>query len=407
MKKYFLLAFAVGLMYAVPLSAQLFNGLFAGDKKVSVAIPHAPTIGLTVRRIAFGAPTGDCAEDMVDSLLLPDFQKQNVDVVDQQHLNQILAEQNFSQNGAVSQQDEISMGRILGPSVLIFVKIYECAPDMQHLQSNQRNFLNNSVQTTFISQTRFSIRGTVEVTNLTTGQVLGSNPFVSHQQQQTAATDGWPEFPPQDQVKEAAMSDAANQVFDLFFPWTENVNLTFYDDKDCGLKEAFQLYQSGDRAGALRMSEDNLTQCKSSHKNEKVLARAYYNAGLTSMIAGHFDQGREYLQTAMQMKGADSAGAALEVCGRIQTGTSLAQQYEANIARIPPPSPINMTARPPVAVPPPAISAQAKPLTGSGSGPAAKPSAAERLRKLDQLLKQGLITRKDYDAKKAEILSEL
>jgi TPR repeat protein len=392
------------LLCVVPLSAQFFKNLLEGDKKVPVIIQHPPTIGLTVRRIAFGSPSGACAEDMVDSLLIPDFQKQNVDVVDQQHLDQILAEQNFSRNGAVSQQNEISLGRILGPSVLIFVKIYECNPDMQHLVNNQRNYLNNTVQTTYISQTRFSVRGSVEVSDLTTGQILGSNPFESHQQRQTTSVSGPPEFPPQDEVKEAAMRDAAAQVHDFFFPWIEEVSLTFYDDKDCGLKEAYQLYQSGDHAGALQMSENNLTQCKASHKNEKTLGHAYYDAGLTSMVAGQYEQAQTYLRQAMQMKGSDAAVTALDACSRAQAGAAQVQQYQAKLARIPTPAPMNLTAQAPAVVP---TSTQAAPGPGAAAGTAAKPSPATRLRNLDQLLKQGLITRKEYDAKKAQILSEL
>lgn len=398
------LTLVVGLLCVVPLQAQFFKNLLAGDKKVPVMIQHPPTIGLTVKRVAFGTPTGDCAEDMVDSLLMPDFQQQNVDVVDQQHLRQILSEQNFSQGGEVSQQDKISLGKILGPSALIFVQVYECNASKQPLVSNQRNYLNNTVQTTYISQTRFSVRGSVQVTDLTTGQVLGSHPFESHQQRQTTSTAGQPEFPQSDEVKEAAMQDAANQVHRVFFPWTETVDLSFYDDKNCGLKEAYQLYQSGDHAGALQMSKNNLTQCKPSHKNEETLARAYYNAGLTSMVAGHYDQAKTYLQQAMQMKGAEAAVTALEACNRAQAGSAQVQQYQAKLARVPAPAPMNLTAQAPTAAP---ASTQAAPVTGAAAGSAAKPSAAERLRNLDQLLKRGLITKKDYDAKKAQILSEL
>ena len=45
---------------------------------------------------------------------------------------------------------------------------------------------------------------------------------------------------------------------------------------------------------------------------------------------------------------------------------------------------------------------------GSGGGSTAKPeSVEERLRKLDDLLKKGLITKEEYDKKRAEILKDV
>ena len=45
--------------------------------------------------------------------------------------------------------------------------------------------------------------------------------------------------------------------------------------------------------------------------------------------------------------------------------------------------------------------------SGSGSGSEPKESVEQRLKKLDELLKKGLITKKEYDEKRAEILKEL
>lgn len=344
---------------------------------------------------------------MVDTLLMPDFQQHNLDVVDRQHLDQILAAQNFSREGDVSARDEISLGRVLGPSVLVFVKIYECAPDMQHLQNNERNYLNNTAQAIYISQTRFSVKGSVEIADLTTGQVLGSTPFESHEQRQTQSVQGPPEFPPQDEVKQASMSDAGKQIHSTFFPWTESVPLVFYDDKDCGLKDVYDLYQRGDHDGSRKLAESSLVQCKGAHKNEKSLVRAYYDVGLAYLLAGQFDKCSEYFTQAMQSKGAEAAGVASEACGRAQAGADQVKRYEAKLASLPAPAPINFSAQAPppqAAAPAPQQSTQAD---ASPAGAAAKPSAEVRLKKLDDLYKQGLITKKDYDAKKAEILSEL
>lgn len=383
-----------------PAQFQIFKVV---DKTVSVPIPHAPTVGLTVKRIAFGPPSGPCADELVNSQIMPDFQRNNIEVVDRQHLAQILAEQNFSQ----TQQGELALGKILGPSVMIFVRVDDCTPSQDHLVDNSQKNLSGQVITTFISKTRISIHGSLEVADLTTGQVLGSHPFAAAPEKQNALTGGYPEYPPIDEVRETALRDAGAQIHNDFFPWMDSVRLFMHDDKDCGLKQVADLVHGGDRAGALQLSQTNLTQCKT-QKNEKVLARAYYDAGIASMMSGDYDQAKPLFSQAMQMKGADEAAAAMQACDRAEAGSAAVKQYEAKLAAIPAPAPISFAPPTPVASPQQQAAPSQPQQAGQVSSPeASKPTVESRLKKLDQLLKQGLITKKEYDAKKAEILNDL
>lgn len=392
----------LGVLVTSPAVAQL--QLFkVVDKTVAVQIPHPPTIGLTVKRVAFGPPSGPCADELVNSHVMSDFQLHKIEVVDREHLSQILAEQNFSQ----TQQQELALGRILGPTVMIFVRVDECSPDQQHLIGQTERTWNGQQVTPYISKTRFALRGSLEAVNLTTGQALQNGTFQATPEKQNENTAGYPEYVPADEVKATAMDVAASQIHQLFFPWTESVRLFVHDDNDCGLKQVSELIHGGDRAGAFQLSQSNLNQCKSSHKNEKTLARAYYDAGVAAMMSGKYDQAKPLLTQAMTMKGANEAAQALEVCNRAQAGALAVQHYETAFALIPAPSaiaalpppqaPTNQTAQP--------QSPGNAPATASNSG--SQPSVEARLRKLDQLLKQGLITRKEYDAKKAQILSDL
>jgi hypothetical protein len=82
------------------------------------------------------------------------------------------------------------------------------------------------------------------------------------------------------------------------------------------------------------------------------------------------------------------------------------KQYEAKLAAIPAPQPISFALTAPVqaqaAVPTPRSAAAAQPAASDPN----KPSVEVRLKKVDQLLKQELITKREYDEKKAQILSE-
>lgn len=372
------------------------------DKTVPVQIPHAPTIGLTVKRIAFGQSNGACADELINSKLMSDFQLHQIEVVDREHLRQILAEQNFSQ----TQQGELALGKILGPSVMIFVRVDECSPSQLPLIGSPQRAMNGQQLTTYISKTRFAIDGSIEAVNLTTGQALGNHGFSVHPERENQSTAGPPEFVPVDEVKEEAMAQAAAEVHKLFFPWTESTRLFVHDDKDCGLKQVAALIHGNDAAGAFQLAQTDLAQCKASHEKEKTLARAYYDTGLAAMMAGHYDQAKPLFTQAMQMKGADESSTALQVCNSAEIGAAAVQQYEARFAAIPAPAAYSFAAQT-AAAQPPSTTQTATPAATPTPGATAKPTVEARLKKLDQLLKQGLITRKDYEAKKAQILNDL
>ncbi|HEY5328923.1 MAG TPA: tetratricopeptide repeat protein [Acidobacteriaceae bacterium] len=400
-----LLGIALVLIVSLPVHGQWIK--FGADKTVPVRVLHPPTVGLTVKRIAFANPSGQCADELLQSMILPDFRGNNVDVIERQNLDQILAEHALSRGQEASAQDQVALGRILGPSVLIFVKTYECRTDKQPLVDNEKNF-NGTISTTYISRTRVVISGSIESVNLTTGQVMGSNSFKGQQELQNNSTAGQPEFPEEDVVKEAAMREATADIHKIFFPWTDTKTLLFYDDKDCGLKQIYEMYSRGDHDGALKLADTSLEACKTSHKGDKQLARAFYDAGLTHLLQQDYDKAAELFGEAMQYKGADATALAAGVCREAQGAKQGLHVYVARLAQVPEPSPIAPAA--PAGAP---VAQLAPPPAAVPPSPAASPSAVskqspeERLKKLDQLFKQGLITKKQYDDKKTQILSEL
>ena len=399
-------------LVSLPCAAQLFK--LSADKTVSIQISHPPSLGLTVKRIAFGQPSGTCAPELVDTVIKPEFSKNQVEVIDRQNLDQILAEHNFSQTIYADPQSTARLGRILGPSALIIVKVYDCSTEKQPLVDNSQRNLNGTLHTFFISKTTASLKGSIELVDLTTGRSLGSREFESHPEQQNTSDAGQPEFPPDYQVKTTAMQEAGDQITHVFFPWVESASYVFYDDKDCGLKDAYELLHRGDRDGALKLSESNLQQCESAHKKDKTLARAAYNVGIGYFLRGDYDKASQFLHQAMQSKGADNtAGRAAADCDRArQLGVQL-KTYLDRIAQIPAPSAIAAEGPAPPPAPvvatvtePPKPAAITPPPAPAAEG-ASKPSVEDRLKRLDELLKKGYINRQDYEKKKAEILKEL
>lgn len=386
---------------------------FGTDKTVVLTVSRPPQAPLVVKRVAFGDPRGACADEaieLVDRMILPDFQQNQMDVVERQALDQIMAEHNFNQTSAVDPQSATQLGKILGPSALIIVNVNTCRSEQIPLVNTQKNMFDNSITRTFISKTRYSLEGSVRTVDLTTGKILGSHDFESKPEKTNQSNQGQPEFPPIDEVKDSAMQAVKFQVHSMFFPYGNPVTLTFYDDKDCDLKQVYELYKNGDHDGALHLVDQNLQQCKSSGKKDKTLSRAYYDAGVLHCLNKEYDAAADLFKFAMDNKGADAVAAASSGCQQAKSGTTQLEAYRARLDQIPSPSPI--TSPGPQAIAPPKPTQQADQAQGGDNGARAEmgksvPSVAIRLKALESYYKQGLITKKEYDDKRAQILKDL
>ena len=207
-----------------------------------------------------------------------------------------------------------------------------------------------------------------------------------------------------------AMQDVKNQVHAMFFPSGNTDNLVFYGDKDCGLNEVYQAFKNGDHEGAMSMMDAKLAACKSGKHKDKTLVRAYYDDGLLHCFAHDYNKSSTLFTNAMDGKGAEDVGTASAACSRAREGAAALKEYEARLAQIQPPPPINTQPVTPATPPPPAQTAAGS-TTAAPQAPAGQragvPSVVTRLKELDDLYKSGLITKQEYDNKKAAILKSL
>ena len=122
MKKTFIILM-VGTFSFINTFAQGFDEL--GNPQVKVKINHPPSLGLKVDKVIFNPSTGNCSDQIVDALI-SDFVDNDVEVIDRDNLQTILSEHDFSLSGYVDKNSAISIGKIIGPSAMITVKVLRC-----------------------------------------------------------------------------------------------------------------------------------------------------------------------------------------------------------------------------------------------------------------------------------------
>jgi hypothetical protein len=385
----------IGVLFCSPAQAQLWDMLT--KPQITVSLVHPPRLGLNIKKVAFGPAGGRCSDEILDRLsgtLIND----GVEVVDRQHLHMVLAEQHLGLSGYVDQQSAVRMGRLLGPTALIFVKISRCDAERSRNYTDAKG-RNGEIIRTNNAIVQMHIRGSLQTVDLATGRIFSASPIVEDTQLVNSSDRGMPEHPSEDEARDKAVELAAYDASTMFVRWTEQKKLYFFNDKDCNLSLAYAMLKANDFDATVRQSETNLATCKTfPNVKDSTLAHAYYNAGLSYLLVNDNGKAIHYLNESAKLKGGDIVTQTIleanksaqldEEMRRVAEKTDAFEQSQADMRANEPP-------------PPPAAIVQ------PGSSAAVANSPEERLKKIDSLYKKGLITKPEYDAKKKEILKDM
>jgi hypothetical protein len=392
-----LCVFCMGALSSTPASAQLWDMLT--KPQVTVSLTHPPRLGLNIKKVAFGPANGMCSDEILDRLsstLISD----GVEVVDRPHLRSILGERHMSLNGYVDRQSALQMGKVLGSTALILVKISNCDTE------RKRNFTDNRGVRTNNAILDIHIRGSLQTIDLATGRIFSAAPIFQDAELINSSNKGLPEFPPEQAVRDRAFGAAAYDASTMFVQWTEEKKLYFFNDKECNMNVAYTLLKANDFNGTVRQSEDNITACKTWPKlKDDSLAHAYYNAGLAYLLINDNQHAMAYLTKSAQMKGGDivtqtiaEATKSAELDAEMRQVADRTDKFEQDQANSQAQAQTDAQAR---------AQANAAAQAAASQDNVAPGSPEDRLARLTALYKKGLITKQDYDTKKAAILKEL
>ena len=281
-----------------------------GNPTVTVPVEHPPSLNLHVDRIVFGPATGQCSEEIVHALVT-DFVSHGLDVIDRENLRTILAEHDFALSGHVDQSTALEMGRMLGPSAMVVVSVQRCAAETNFSKEEVKRTVKNEDgteeevwETVYRLAAQGFLKLSVRTVDLTTGRIFAARDLAYASPQRTLTSKaGYPDEPSTLDLLDRAMFSAVREVRRMFLPWTEEIGVIFYDDKKCGLRNAYLTLRAGDLDRAHELSEANLATCKVTPRvKDKLLARAHYNVGILRVLRGEYDAALEFLLAAAELR---------------------------------------------------------------------------------------------------------
>lgn len=331
-----------------PLMAQFWSRL--ANPTVDVPLQHPPELGVRLERVAFAPAREARSQELVDALLAALSRTGRVQVVDR---------------GA--------------GEALLMVEVHRDEAFHEEGVKEDKDRDGRIKSTTRTATTRLEYGARVQLVEPATGKVLEVLRMDERPKASVSSDKGRPAFPDAAPMRRQLREEAVASTLKQLLPWTEVLKVTYFDDKQYGMEEAFKRLDSGDRKGAWELARRGAASARADSKGEaKYRGRVLHNLGVLSFQEGRheealalFREARELLPDASIFKDAvkDSERAA-----------ALAGAMEKFKA----------------------------PAGASAPTNASEPRILEaRLEALDRMRRKGLITEAEYQTKKAELLRDL
>ena len=381
------------LLAASPAQAQLWDRFQKMlNPEVEVQLTHPPELGIRIQRLAF-APVGTPVEDDLVQAIIADLSSTGgVEILDRNDVGRILREQKFSNSGLVDEAGAVALGRLLGSSTLVLVKVghFGFTPSRRQSPGERKEKVEGKEVTRkvtiHVARKQSDFVASIQAVDLTTGRLYSAKRIVASPALENTQDNQPPDFPSDAELRELSLGQAVAQVRRMILPWSETRKLIFYDDSDYGMKAAYGRLKAKDADGALAISLEALAKAKADDPvRPTALGRTQYNVGMCQFILGDCERALPYLQAAQAID--PGSGIYLDALAECTRGAQLQGELRAATRKGEGPA-----AEAPKAADP---------------APEGKPSLEDRLQKLDGLFKKGLITEEDYRKRKDEILKEI
>ncbi len=377
--------FLLTLFFTVSLYAQWYADIT--NPHVYKTITHPPTLGLHLKRVAIMPEGYYTSNELADHITTYFVNTGSIDVVDREHLYQILKEQNLSISGRIDKNSAVKLGKLLGATALITVNVY--TEEYKKERKREEFKSKDKVRIKYIARLNGYLKFSIKTIDLQTGKIFSAKIFEINDYLENYKYNEKPNFPDYHILKDRMYKKAIEGISKLFMPWNQTISFVFYNSKKCGMKEAYRFIKVKDYNSALEKSLKVLDCLKYSGANTKYLSRGYYNIGVCYYLLGDYSKARDYFSKAYQIKDYSTYKDAIQKVNLTEQTEIAFSNYlkeESNTHKI----------------------VEEK----QSTKPEKKEEVNEddivkKLKKLKTLYEQGLITEEEYKEKKKEILNSL
>jgi len=276
------------------------------EKKLNVKLTHPASLGhlLAGKRVVIGPGSGECSQEFSQMLAVA-LAAHGTFVVPGEELDALLAKSRIQIGSPVDPGSAMRLGKLLGPSAMLTVEVSRC--DVRAKPPT----VSQSIPAVYTSRMEGGFQAQVRIIDLADGAELGSRPVHAEASKENQAEVTAPPYPGKNEAKADTLAKALAESQHLFLPWIEVREVPFVDDKECNLKQEFELMKSGDYDGALKLARDSATSCAAA---PKVVAGAWYNLGVVLTAQRFYSEALYAFEQAHTPTGKGPAAALIAGC---------------------------------------------------------------------------------------------
>jgi len=307
-------------LIAIVIGAVLAAAPASAEKRVQVNLKHPPTLGnsLAAARVIVGPVVGECSLKFSEMLVV-DMAAHGVLVMGPEELAAVAAEHNIQVTSPIDAAASAQLAGAIGPAALISIAVTRC--EARPIPP----FLSGGLPATHVSRTEGHFEATVRFTDMTNGQEIASQNIHDDVHKDNESQTGVTESPGAQEVRELAVGKALQDAQHIYMPWIEHREIALADDKDCDLKQTFDLVKAGDYEGAARVARSNAQACQSK------AAAAWYNLGVAEMLSSRYEDALTAFDQSLKLRNNRSVAELKSDCGALasaQARHSLARGVE-------------------------------------------------------------------------------
>lgn len=277
------------------------------EKRWQGQISHMAILGdhFAGAKVLVGSINGRCSQEF-GNLLRRDLVAHGVTLIADRELAAIATEHHIQANVSPGTPAP-EIAHFAGPTDIITVEIARC-------QALPREpIIGTGLPATHISRTEGHFQASLRVADLGTGNELANLALEADPAKQNESQTGSPEYPAASELTDVATKQAIEQTRRLYSPWSEKQEVVYMDDKECNLRNSWDLLKDGDFSGLLRAARTNADACKA---GPKIGSAAWYDLAVADMLLQNYDGALAAFEKSQKLHEIRETAALVDQCKR-------------------------------------------------------------------------------------------
>lgn len=258
---------------------------------VTIPVDHPPGIGVRLTKVTLAPPSGSCSAQVANTATR-ELLARGVEVGSDVTLVATVSE---------AAAEAVRTGTAPGGSILLTLSDTACGGErsssLRHetrkrkktrqVDGKKQRYEEKYTVTRYTRTTRFDAGVSVRASDPRTNEVVAAWEMRHEAKDSKTAVDDVPDYPSESALRRSALNQAGAELVRWLLPWTEEVNLLFYDADECGMATTYARFLAGDPDSAAAAARRSIEACESGSVDARFRAAAYHNAGMV-----HFSNGR-------------------------------------------------------------------------------------------------------------------